>query len=148
MSAARRRRTAAALHEDIERPAEVRSGSDRSFGLVFAVVFAVIALWSTPGGGEVRWWAVTMAALFAFVAVARPGLLAPLNRLWFRFGLLLGRVTTPLVLGLIFFLVVTPTALLMRLTGRDVLRLRAGQGAEWITREPGANRGDQMTRQF
>ena len=142
-----RPRSSGALHEDISRAPEVVGSSDRSFGFVFAAAFAVVALWSVPAGGDVGWWAVVPAAAFAAAALVRPKLLAPLNRLWLRFGLLLGRVTTPLVLGLIFFAVVTPTALLMRWRGRDPMRLRRAE-AGWVEREPGANTGNQMRRQF
>lgn len=135
-----------ALHEDIGRTSEVKGSSDRSFGFVFAAVFSVVAVWSVPSEGEVAWWAAAVALGFATVAVYRPALLAPANRLWFRFGMALGRITTPLVLAIIFFGVLTPTALLMRATGRDALRLRRQEaGASWVRRDAG---GTDMTQQF
>ena len=82
------------MHEDFDREGTVKRGSDRSFGVVFAIVFAIVGLWPLSGGAEPRWWALAMALAFALAAAAVPRRLAPLNRLWHRFGLLLNRVAT------------------------------------------------------
>ena len=128
----------------------VKMGSDRSFGLVFAAVFLLVGgapLWH---GGGVRWWGLGLAAAFLGVALARPGLLAPLNRVWFRFGLLLHRVVSPLVLGLLFFLVLTPFAVLLRLFGKDPMSRRFDPKASsyWIPRQPPGPGAGSMTQQF
>lgn len=125
-------------------------GSDRSFGIVFCVVFAVIGLYPLLGGGDVRLWSLGLAAAFLLVALVRPGLLAPLNRWWLKFGLLLGRIVSPLAMGLVFFLVMTPTGLIMRLLGKDLLRLRLEPAAEsyWIERRPPGPAPETMTHQF
>src|SRR5918996_3929404 len=125
-------------HERLRSEGEVRGSSDRGFALVFAVVFAIIALWPLIGGEPPRWWAALIAAGFAGVGLVKPSLLAPLNRLWTRFGLVLHSVVNPLVMGLLFYLVVTPTGLVMRMMGRDLLRLKADPDARsyWIEREP------------
>ncbi len=111
-------------------------GSDRGFGFVFAAVFAVISHWPLTGGGGVRIWALAIAALFLAAALARPNILRPLNRVWFRFGLLLGRIVSPIVMAVVFSVAITPTALIMRAFGKDLLRLKFDPGAEsyWIMR--------------
>jgi predicted membrane metal-binding protein len=138
------------LHEDFGREAEVAGSSDRSFGLVFAAVFAVIALWRLMGGGAARFWPLGIAAAFALVAMARPGLLAPLNRLWTRLGRLLHRVVSPLVMGMLFYLTVTPVGIVMRALGKDPLRLRPDPGAAsyWIERDPPGPSPESMKNQF
>lgn len=101
-------------------------GSDRAFGLVFAGVFVIIGFWPLLNGATPFWWSFVVSAVFAATALARPGLLHPLNRIWHRFGLLLHRFISPIVLGLVFFLVLTPTGLIMRLITRDPLNLEVG----------------------
>src|SRR5712672_789619 len=91
--------------------------SDRSFGFVFAVVFAIIGCWPLIHGAAPRWWALGLGAAFAALALARPQLLHPLNRAWLAFGRLLHRVVSPLVMGMVFFTVVTPTGWIMRWRG-------------------------------
>jgi hypothetical protein len=112
-------------------------GSERSFGLVFAAVFCVIGLWPLMGGHPVRIWSLAIAAVFLALAFARPAVLRPLNLLWFRFGLLLGRIVSPIVMALIFYVAVVPTGLIMKLLGKDILRLRFDPHAKtyWIVRE-------------
>ena len=115
---------------------KIAVGSDRGFGFVFAAVFAVISLWPLTGGGAVRIWALAIAALFLGAALVRPNVLRPLNRLWFRFGLLLGRIVSPIVMAVVFLVAITPTALIMRAFGKDLLRLKFDKDAEsyWIRR--------------
>jgi hypothetical protein len=129
---------------------KVEMGSDRSFGVVFAAVFAVVALWPLKDGGEPRLWAGGVAALFLAVAFVRPALLKPLNRLWFLVGMVLHHVVTPLMMGLLFFLTVTPVALVMRARGHDLLRLRRDPAATsyWIHRQPPGPPPETMRRQF
>jgi len=137
-------------HEDFSRTAEVKLGSDRSFGLVFAALFAVVALAPLRHGHDVRLWALGLAAVFAAAALAAPSVLRPLNLLWFRFGMLLHHVVTPVVMGLLFFAVVTPVGVAMRLTGKDPLRLRRDGSAAsyWILRQPPGPDPATMKHQF
>lgn len=128
----------------------VQMGSERSFGIVFAVVFAIIGLWPLKAGADMRLWALGLAALFLIVALAAPKLLKPLNLLWFKFGLLLHKIMTPLIMGLLFFLTVTPVGMLMRATGKDPMRLKRDPAATsyWITRDPPGPQPDSMKNQF
>ena len=137
-------------HEDYRREGAVKHSSDRAFGLTFAAVFTLIALWPLLDGAGPRWWALAVAALFTILAFAAPKLLAPANRLWHGFGLLLGRLVNPLVMGLLFYLVVTPTGLIMRAFGKDLLHLKRDPDAAsyWIERTPPGPAPGGMPRQF
>jgi hypothetical protein len=139
-----------ATHEAAGTDSEVKAGSDRAFGLVFATVFAVIGLLPLFGDGGVRIWALAVAVLFAALALVAPKLLHPLNILWFRFGLLLHAIISPIVLGMLFFVTVTPTAWIMRVLGKDLLRLRRDDEAPsyWIMREPPGPAPESMKNQF
>lgn len=118
---------------DLKSNTEIRMGSDRSFGIVFAVVFAIIGLLPLLRG-DVRWWALAVAAVFLGVALVRAEWLRPLNKLWFRFGLLLNRVLAPLIMGLMFLITVVPIGLVFRLLRRDLLRQKFDPDAAsyWI----------------
>lgn len=138
------------MHEDLRREDVVEGSSNRSFGGVFTVVFAAIGLLPLIRGGEVRVWALLVAALFFAAALLRPALLAPLNQLWFKLGMLLHRVVSPLVMGMLFYVVVTPVGLLMRLFGKRPLALELDPSASsyWIVRQPPGPAPDTMKNQF
>jgi len=140
----------AGFHEDFRRGDGPGPGSERGFGVVFAVVFAVIAAWPLFFGGGVRWWSAVVAAVFLVAAFAAPRILAPLNRLWYRIGMALHGIVTPVIMGILFFLTVMPTGLIMRLFGKDPLRLRFDAEAQsyWIQREPPGPEPDSMRNQF
>lgn len=137
-------------HENLDRDDKVTSGSDRAFGLVFAVVFLLIALWPLTGGSQPRLWSLAVAAGLAGIAAVAPGLLAPMNRLWFRFGMLLHKVMTPTILFLIYVTTVVPTGLIMRLVGKDPLRRRFEPDAStyWIARDDAGVTPASLRRQF
>ena len=137
-------------HERLAGDEPAKGGSDRGFGVVFAILFVVIGLFPLLDGGPPRAWALGIAAVFLAVALVRPSLLAPLNRVWFKFGLLLQRVVNPLVMALIYFAVVTPTGLIMRAFGNDPLRLKHDPDARsyWIHREPPGPERESMQNQF
>jgi hypothetical protein len=117
--------------------AKIKMGSERSFGLVFAGAFLIVALLPLLHGHAIRLWALPMGAMFLGLALARPAVLAPLNRQWFAFGLALGKVMTPVVMGLLFVVVVIPTALLMKAFGKDPMQRRLAPDAAsyWEVRE-------------
>jgi heme/copper-type cytochrome/quinol oxidase subunit 4 len=137
-------------HEDASRTHRVDTASNRSFGIVFSVVFVLISLWPLMNGDAVRYWAVAVATIFFVVALVIPKLLAPFNLVWTSFGAILHRVTNPIILGGLFFVVLVPSGLLMRLAGKDPLRLKMEPESEsyWIPREQGAPNPDSMNNQF
>lgn len=130
--------------------APARSGSDRAFGVVFAVVFSVIAAFPVFTGGEVRWWALALSGAFLLAAIARPALLAPLNRVWMRFGFLLNRIVSPIALLVVFVVAILPTALVLRALRKDPMRrtLDANAVSYWIMRSPPGRPDAQMRKQF
>jgi predicted membrane metal-binding protein len=138
-------------HEDFSsRHEEIKSSSNRGFGLVIATFFAIVALWPLLRAEPVRWWALGVAAAFAVAALLWAAALAPLNALWTRLGLLLYKVVSPVVLGLLFYVTVTPIALMMRVLGKDPLRLRRDQHAAsyWLERTPPGPSAESMKNQF
>jgi hypothetical protein len=137
-------------HEKLPQHGETAGGSDRSFGLVFAVVFLFLGSISLLDGGDVVYWPILVAAGFLVFALVYPQALGPLNRLWTKFGLLLGSVVNPLVLAIIFLVVLTPIALGMRLAGKDPLRLKLDRRAKtyWIDRSPPGPAPQSMKQQF
>jgi saxitoxin biosynthesis operon SxtJ-like protein len=139
-----------ALHEDLRREHTVPMGSERSFGIVFAVVFLLIGLWPVLWWTAPRIWALVISAAFAAIAFTLPALLRPLNYLWFRFGLVLHRIMSQVILGLLFFVTVTPIAFIYRVLGKDPLRLKfePESSSYWIVREPPGPPPDTMTKQF
>ena len=137
-------------HEDLNREQLVEGSSDRNFGLVFAGAFLLIGGLSLLHAESVRWWAFLVSAVFGGIALVRPSLLAGLNRLWTRFGVLLGKIVSPIALGVLFYAALTPVGILMRLAGKDPLRLKRDAGADsyWIERKPPGPAPDSMTNQF
>lgn len=137
-------------HEALQRQTEVQGSSDRAFGLVFGAVFLLIALWPLLATRPPRWWAVAASAAFLLVAWLAPTLLRPLNRLWLRLGLLLHQITSPVILGILFFVFFAPMGLVMRLFGKDLLRLRIDKQASsyWIERQPPGPPPESLSKQF
>ena len=112
---------------------DIKIGSNRSFGIVFFVVFLIIATYPLINGDELRLWSLIISIVFLFLGLVNSKILNPLNKLWFKFGIFLGKIISPLVMGIIFFLVVTPIGLLMRLLNKDLLNLRFNNnGSYWI----------------
>ena len=113
---------------------EIKLGSNRSFGIIFFIVFVLIATYPLLNQGEVRIWSLIISFLFLFLGLLNSKILTPLNKLWFRFGLFLGKIISPIIMGVIFFLVVTPIGLLMRFFGKDVLNLKLNKkkSSYWI----------------
>lgn len=139
-----------AVHENASRDEEIKGSSDRAFGIVFAVVFLIVGLWPLMGGSAPRIWALSIAGVFLAVAIVYPIILAPLNRVWMRFGLLLHKITNPIIMGLVFFVTVTPTALIMRILGKDPLNRKIDRNAQtyWIDRQPPGPAPNSIKNQF
>ena len=112
---------------------DIKIGSNRSFGIVFFVVFLIIATYPLINADELRLWSLIISIVFLFLGLVNSKILNPLNKLWFKFGIFLGKIISPLVMGIIFFLVVTPIGLLMRLLNKDLLNLRFNNNSSyWI----------------
>ena len=112
---------------------DIKIGSNRSFGLLFFVVFLIIGLWPLINDNIIRYWSLIISFIFLLLGLANSKFLSPLNLIWFKFGLLLGRFISPIVMGIIFFLVVTPIGILMRLINKDLLNLKYNnENSYWI----------------
>jgi hypothetical protein len=140
----------AASHESLVRDESVKGSSDRTFGLVFTAVFLIVGAFPLLSGGTPRLWSFGVAAVILIIALAAPRLLAPLNRAWMKFGLLLNSIVSPLVLGVLFYLVFLPIGGLIRLFGGELLRLRLQPDAKsyWIERQPPGPAPETMKNQF
>lgn len=137
-------------HERLVIDEAVTGPSNRSFGLIFSLLFAVLGLGPLARGRPVRGWALVVAAAFLLAALAVPRILGPLNRLWLRIGLILHACISPVIMGLVFYTTVTPIGVVRRLLGKDPLRLRWDRDAVtyWIERKPPGPAPDTMPRQF
>jgi len=111
----------------------IKIGSNRSFGIVFFVVFLIIATYPLINGDELRLWSLIISIVFLSLGLVNSKILNPLNKLWFKFGIFLGKIISPLVMSIILFLVVTPIGLLMRLFNKDLLNLKFNNNSSyWI----------------
>ncbi len=137
-------------HELEDRRETIKSSSDRGFGYVFAAFCALVAALSWYNSGTHWTWWFTAAALFALIGWLRPRLLAPLNRAWTKLGLVLAAVISPLVLAIVFYACVAPIGWVMRLAGKDLLRLRYEPDADtyWIRRDPPGPAPTTLKNQF
>ena len=138
------------MHENLDRIEEIKVSSNRSFGMVFTLVFLVVGIWQISTGKSLGWYFFASAILFFIVTITFPSLLGPFNRVWFKFGLLLGQAVNPVILGLVFFLVVTPIGIVRRLLGKDSLHLKPKPNLQsyWIDRNPQGPKLGSMTKQF
>jgi hypothetical protein len=137
-------------HEVFSREEKVVAGSDRSFGLVMAAALAAVTLLNVWHAGRLWPWTGGLAALFLVTGLLRPSVLNPLNRIWLKFGLLLHSVVNPVVMALLFYGTVLPTGLVMRMLGKDLLRLKRQPDAAsyWIVRQPPGPSPETMRDQF
>ena len=137
-------------HEVFSRDEKIEAGSDRSFGLVMAAALAAVSLLNVWHWGRLWPWTGGLAALFLAAGLLRPSVLHPLNLIWLRFGLLLHRIVNPIVMALLFYGTVLPTGLVMRMMGKDLLRLRRQPDADsyWIVRNPPGPAAETMKDQF
>ena len=112
---------------------DIKISSNRSFGIVFFIVFLLIALYPLSYSEEISFWSLIISLIFLILGLLNSKILTPLNKLWFKFGIFLGKVVSPLIMGIIFFLVVTPIGLIMRLFGKDVLNIKYNNNKSyWI----------------
>tara|TARA_B100000902_G_scaffold368125_1_gene391266 strand:- start:1379 stop:1762 length:384 start_codon:yes stop_codon:yes gene_type:complete len=125
---------------------DIKVGSNRSFGIVFFVVFLLISLYPLINSENVRLWSLAVSCIFLILGILNSNLLSPLNKIWFKFGILLGRIISPIVMGIIFFLVVTPIAFMMKLLGKDLLNLKYNDNQSYWIEKSGPK--SKMKNQF
>ena len=125
---------------------KIKIGSNRSFGIVFFILFLLIALYPTINSEGIRMWSIIVSLIFLVLGLLDSKILTPLNKIWFKFGLLLGRVISPFIMGIIFFLVVTPIGLIMRILGKDVLNLKYNSNKTYWIEKTGPK--SKMKNQF
>ena len=125
---------------------KIKISSNKSFGIVFFIVFLIISLYPLIKDGNLRLWSLIVSLIFLILGLTNSIILTPLNRLWFKFGIFLGKIVSPIILGTIFFLIVTPTGLLLRLFGKDVINLKYNNNnSYWIEKTgPKSNMKDQF----
>ena len=125
---------------------KIKIGSNKSFGIVFFTVFLIIAIWPLLNGYEIRYWSLIISIVFLLLGILNSKILTPLNKIWFKFGILLGNVIAPIVMGIIFFLVVTPTSLLMKLFRKDILGIKKNRSKSYWIEKSGPK--SKMKNQF
>ena len=125
---------------------EIKIGSNRGFGIVFFVVFLLIAIYPLLKGSDLRIWSLIISFIFLVLGLTKSNLLTPLNKLWFKFGLFLGKIISPLIMGLIFFAVVTPIGILMRMLRKDLLNLKFNKKKSYWIEKTGPK--SKMKNQF
>ena len=125
---------------------KIKIGSNRSFGVVFSIVFLIIALFPLLNDNNIRIWSIILSLIFFILGLLNSNILSPLNRIWFKFGIILGSIVSPIIMGLVFFLVVTPTSLILRLFKKDTLNLKKNDSITyWIKK---LDKKSKMKNQF
>ena len=125
---------------------DIKISSNRSFGIVFFVVFFLIALYPLIHNEEIRIWSLIISIIFLILGLINSRILNPLNKLWFKFGILLGKIVSPIIMGIIFFLVVTPIGFIMRILGKDLLNLKFNRNKSYWIEKTGPK--SKMKNQF
>ena len=125
---------------------KIKIGSNKSFGIVFSIVFLVIAFWPMLNGNEINYWSLAISITFLILGLTNSKILTPLKIIWYKFGVLLGNVIAPIVMGIIFFLIVTPTSIIMKILGKDLLNLKKNNNnSYWIEKN---NQKSKMKNQY
>tara|TARA_Y100000590_G_scaffold1144_1_gene1495 strand:- start:120 stop:515 length:396 start_codon:yes stop_codon:yes gene_type:complete len=126
---------------------KIKISSNRSFGIVFFVVFLIISVWPLLNENPLRIWAISVSIIFLILGLMNSKILTPLNLIWYKFGILLGILISPIVMGIVFFLVVTPTGFIMKILGKDLLNTNFNKEIKsyWINRD---NSKTSMKKQF
>jgi len=117
------------------------------FGIIFFIFFLIFGLYPLVSVGVIRIWSVVLSLVFLIITIIRPNLFTFLNRSWIQFGILLGKIISPIVMGLVFFFVVTPIGILVRILKKDVMGLKRGASSYWINRED-KDKVESMKKQF
>ena len=125
---------------------KIQISSNRSFGIVFFIVFLLVALYPLLDNENPRIWSLILSVIFLFLGIINSKILDPLNVLWFKFGILLGKIISPIIMGIIFFIVVTPIGFAMRIIGKDLLNLKFNKGKSYWVEKTGPK--SKMKNQF
>ena len=125
---------------------KIKLPSNKNFGIVFSIVFLIIALWPLLSQSDIRIWSLIISGIFLVLGLINSKLLLPLNKIWFKFGIFLGNFIAPIVMGIIYFMVVTPTGLIMKMLGKDLLNLKKNnKDTYWIDKD---NSNNDLKNQF
>ena len=125
---------------------KIKLPSNRNFGIVFSIVFLIIAIWPILNQNEIRIWSIIISFIFLILGLINSKFLSPLNKAWFKFGLILGSIIAPVVMGIVYFLVVTPTGLIMKALGKDILGLKRNKNnTYWLEKD---NSNNNLKNQF
>ena len=124
----------------------MKTSSNRNFGIVFFIVFLLIGLWPLLNSEEIRWWSLICSLVFLILGIFNSKILTPLNKIWFKFGILLGKFVSPLIMGIIFFFVVSPIGILMRILKKDLLNLKFNDNKSYWIKKTGPK--SKMKNQF
>jgi hypothetical protein len=125
---------------------KIKIGSNKSFGIVFFIFFVIISLYPVVNKEEIRIWSLIISFIFLVLGLLNSKILTPLNRIWFKIGIYLGNIISPIVMGIIFFFVVTPTALIMKLLGKDILNIKYNKNNSYWVEKTGIK--SKMKNQF
>ena len=125
---------------------KIKLPSNKNFGIVFSIVFLIVALWPLLSQNDIRIWSLIISGIFLVLGLINSKLLLPLNKIWFKFGIFLGNFIAPIVMGIIYFMVVTPTGLIMKMLGKDLLNLKKNnKDTYWIEKD---NSNNDLKNQF
>ena len=124
---------------------KIKISSNRSFGLVFFAIFLIISIWPLLDDKDIRIWSLIVSLIFLILGILTSNLLKPFNKIWFKFGIFLGKIVSPIIMGLVYFLVVTPTGFIMRFLGKDLLKLKKNKNnTYWLAKNYKSNMKDQF----
>ena len=129
----------------MKKPDKTNKKNNIFFGILFFIFFLIIGLYPLISGGVIRIWSIVLSLIFSIITIIKPNLFTFLNKSWIQFGILLGRIISPIVMGLVFFIVVTPIGILVRILKKDVMGLKRGASSYWIHRE---DKLQSMKKQF
>ena len=124
---------------------KIKISSNRSFGLVFFAIFLIISIWPLLDNQDIRIWSLIISLIFLILGILNSNILKPFNKIWFKFGMFLGNIVSPIIIGLVYFLVVTPTGFIMRFLGKDLLKLKKNKNnTYWLAKNYKSNMKDQF----
>ncbi len=129
----------------MENSINIKRKNNITFGILFFIFFLIVGLYPLISNEPISIWSVAVSLVFLIITIIKPNLFTFLNKLWIKFGILLGKIISPIVMGLVFFFVVTPIGIFVKIIKKDVMGLKRGQSSYWITRE---DKIQSMKKQF